>query len=133
MLRRPAQRVRTAVTRRPGTFPSDTGMSLRIDFTDRHEQHPPAIRDYAVEKAGRLERFFNGVHHVSIVLDRQRGKHSVEMIVTAAPNMRLVGRSAEDSITAAIDDVIDKIERQVVKAKERLKDHHPRDSRKPGP
>jgi putative sigma-54 modulation protein len=120
------------VARRGETDPSDTRMPLRIDVTDRHEQHPPAIRDYAVEKAGKLERFFDGVHHVSIVLDRQRDKHSVEMIVTAAPNKRLVGHAVEDSITAAIDSVIDKIERQVVKAKERLKDHHPRDHRRPG-
>jgi putative sigma-54 modulation protein len=120
------------VARRPGTIPPDTGMPLRIDFTDRHEQHPPEIRAYAVDKAEKLERFFDGLNHVAIVLDRQRGKHSVEMIVTASPNVRLVGHSAEDTITAAIDAVIDKIERQVVKAKERLKDHHPRDHKRPG-
>ena len=99
---------------------------MRIDVTDCHEQHPPSIREYAIDKAGKLDRFFDGVNHVSIVLDRQAGKHSVEMIVTASHNTRLVGHSAEDSITAAIDAVIDKIERQVVKAKERLKDHRKR-------
>jgi putative sigma-54 modulation protein len=103
-------------------------MSLRIDFTDRHEQHPPSVRDYAMEKAEKIPRFFDGVNHVQIVLDRQHDKHTAEMVVTAAPNLRFVGHSAEKTVLQAIDAAIEKLERQVIKAKERLKDHH----RKPG-
>ena len=44
-------------------------MSLRIDFTDRHESHPSSVKEYAIEKVGRLERYFNGVHHIEIILD----------------------------------------------------------------
>jgi putative sigma-54 modulation protein len=101
-------------------------MTPRIDFTDRHAQHPPAVREYALDKVGRLSRFFDGVHHIQIVLDREHDRHSTEIIVTAAPNLRFVGHSSERTITEAIDSVIDKLERQVVKAKERLKDHHAR-------
>jgi putative sigma-54 modulation protein len=109
-------------------------MTLRIDFTDRHAHHPASVKDYALEKAEKLGRFFDGVNHIQIVLDREHDLHSTEMIVSAAPNMRFVGHSSEKSVLAAIDAVVDKIERQVVKAKERLKDHHPREShRKPGP
>lgn len=98
-------------------------MPLRIDFTDRHEQHPPSVRDYALEKAEKIPRFFDGVNHVQIVLDREHDKHTAEMVVTAAPNLRFVGHSAEKTVTEAIDKALDKLERQVVKAKERLKDH----------
>ena len=101
-------------------------MSLRIDYTDRHEQHPASVKDYALEKAGKLARFFDGVNHIEIVLDRENDQHSTEMIVSASHNLRFVGHAAEDSIMASIDTVIDKIERQVVKAKERLKDHRRR-------
>ncbi len=59
-------------------------------------------------------------------LDREHDRHATEIIVTAAPNLRFVGHSSERTITEAIDSVIDKLERQVVKAKERLKDHHAR-------
>jgi len=107
-------------------------MPLRIDFTDRHEHHPPSIKAYALEKAEKVARFFDGVNHIQIVLDRDAGKHRTEMIAAAPPNLRFVATAVEDSVQAAIDAVIDKIERQVVKAKERLKDHHPREhSRKP--
>ena len=99
-------------------------MTLRIDFTDRHEQHPEAVRAYAVEKAEKLAHFFDGVNHIAIVLDREHGQHTTEMIVTATPNKRFVGHSAAASVLAAIDAAAEKLERQVVKAKERLRDHH---------
>jgi tRNA pseudouridine38-40 synthase len=107
----------------PPARATDHRMTLRIDFTDRHDQHPPTVKAYAVEKAERLARFFSGVQHIEIVLDSQHDRHSAEMIVSATPNMRFIGHSAEDSVLASIDSVVDKLERQVVKAKERLKDH----------
>ena len=99
-------------------------MTPRIDFTDRHAQHPPSVREYALEKAGRLTRYFDGVNHIQIVLDREHDQHTTEIIVSATPNLRFVGHATARTITEAIDAVIDKLERQVVKAKERLKDHH---------
>jgi putative sigma-54 modulation protein len=101
-------------------------MTLRIDFTDRHEHHPDSVRAYAVEKAEKLAHFFDGVNHIAIVLDREHGQHTTEMIVTATPNKRFVGHSAAASVLAAIDAAAEKLERQVVKAKERLRDHHKR-------
>jgi putative sigma-54 modulation protein len=103
-------------------------MTLRIDYTDRHEQHPAAVKAYALEKAEKLARFFDGVQHIQIVLDREQNRHRSELILSASHNVRLIGHATADSVLAAIDSAVDKVERQVVKAKERLKDHH----RKPG-
>jgi putative sigma-54 modulation protein len=103
-------------------------MTLRIDYTDRHEHHPASVKTYALEKAEKIARFFDGVNHIEIVLDREHDMHRSEMILSASHNLRLVGHASADSILAAIDAAVEKLERQVVKAKERLKDHH----RKPG-
>jgi len=99
-------------------------MNVRIDYTDRHQQHPVTVKDYAVEKAEKLARFFDGVNHIQIVLDKERDKHSTEIIVSASPNLRLAGHAVEASVLAAIDGAVEKLERQVKKAKERLRDHH---------
>lgn len=98
-------------------------MSVRVDVTDRHEQHPDSVKQYAIEKVERLTRFFDRVQHIEIVLDKERDQHCTEVIVSA-PNMHLVGHATHDSVTAAIDSVVSKLERQVVRAKERMKDHH---------
>ncbi len=98
-------------------------MTVRIDFTDRHAQHPPNVREYALEKVERLTRFFDGVNHIEIVLDTEHDRHRTELIVSAAPNLRFVGHASDALVLKAIDSVVEKVERQVVKAKERLKDH----------
>ena len=99
-------------------------MSLRIDLTDRHEQHPDDVKDYARQKVEKLVRFFDQVHHIEIVLDKERDDHTVEVIVSASHNMHFVGHATNPSVMACIDRVVDKLESQVRKAKERLKDHH---------
>jgi ribosomal subunit interface protein len=112
--------------RPPLTFlvPSEPRMSVRIDYTDRHQQHPETVKTYAVEKAEKVARFYDGVNHIQIVLDRERDKHSAELIVRASHNLSFVGHAVEDSVLAAIDGALEKLERQVKKAKERLRDHH---------
>ncbi|GJM22325.1 MAG: hypothetical protein DHS20C15_22400 [Planctomycetota bacterium] len=99
-------------------------MDVRIDLTDRHKQHPDNVREYATEKVQKLTRYFDKVQHIEIVLDHEHGQHSVEVIVTANHQLHFVGHASHDSALACIDSVVEKLERQVVKAKERLKDHH---------
>ena len=99
-------------------------MTARIDLTDRHGQHPEGVRDYAREKVTKLTRYFDGVHHIEIILDKQHDEHSTEIIVTANHHMKFVGKLSDESAMASIDGALDKVERQIVKAKERLRDHH---------
>ena len=47
----------------------------------------------------------------------------VEVIVTANKHMHFIGHATDDSMPTAVDKVVTRLERQVVKAKERLKDH----------
>ncbi len=99
-------------------------MTLRVDFTDRHEQHPESVKQYAIEKVQKITRFFDGVQRIEIVLDKEHQQHTTEVIVSAAPHLVFVGHATNDSVTASIDSVVHKLERQVKKAKERLRDHH---------
>lgn len=99
-------------------------MTLRIDFTDRHKKHSDEVREYAHEKVEKLVHYFDKVNHIEIILDSEQDRHIVEVLVTADNHMHFVGHAMDESVMACIDRVVDKLERQVVKAKERLKDHH---------
>ena len=103
-------------------------MSLRIDLTDRHEHHNEDVKQYAREKVERLTRYFDKVQHIEVVFDKENSDHSVEIIVSANHHLRFVGHATHPSVMAAIDRVMEKLEKQVVKAKERMKDHHRGDS-----
>lgn len=99
-------------------------MTLRVDYTDRHNTHPATVKEYALEKVQKIARFFDGVQHIEIVLDTEQKQHTAEIIVSAAPHMVFVGHATNDSVMASIDSVVHKLERQVRKAKDRLRDHH---------
>ena len=79
-----------------------------------------AIRDYAEEKLGKLEKYFKDDDITANVLTRVRG--SSQIVEVTIPTSKFVLRSEEenDDLYAAIDLVSDKLERQIRKNKTRL-------------
>jgi putative sigma-54 modulation protein len=98
-------------------------MTLRIDLTDRHHSHSETDREHVREKVGKLTHFFDKVHHIEVILDKEHDQHVVEVIVSANHHMHFVGHAINDSMMSAVDKVLSRLERQLIKAKERLKDH----------
>lgn len=81
-----------------------------------------AIRDYVVDKVGRLNKYFNDSDDViANVLVKVRGND--EIIEVTIPSNKFVLRAEEvhNDLYAAIDLVTDKLERQIRKNKTRLK------------
>ena len=79
-----------------------------------------AIRDYAEEKLGRLEKYFKDDEITANVLTRVRGNSQI--VEVTIPTSKFVLRSEEENedLYAAIDLVSDKLERQIRKNKTRL-------------
>ena len=79
-----------------------------------------AIRDYAEEKLGKLEKYFKDDEITANVLTRVRG--SSQIVEVTIPTSKFVLRSEEENedLYAAIDLVSDKLERQIRKNKTRL-------------
>ena len=95
---------------------------MNLNLTGHHLEITPAIRAYVVTKLGRVNRHFDHVIDVSVVLSVDKLRHKVEA------NVHLRGKdihaeSIEEDMYAAIDALADKLDRQVVKYKEQLKDH----------
>ena len=82
----------------------------------------PAIRDYVYEKVGRIDKYFNESDNVCVnVLAKVHGNNQI--IEVTIPTKRFVLRAEEvhDDLYAAIDKVVDKLERQIRKNKTRIK------------
>ena len=79
-----------------------------------------AIRDYAEEKLGKLEKYFKDDDITANVLTRVRGNSQI--VEVTIPTSKFVLRSEEENedLYAAIDLVSDKLERQIRKNKTRL-------------
>ncbi len=79
-----------------------------------------AIRDYAEEKLGKLNKYFKDDDITANVLAKVRGNSQI--VEVTIPTSKFILRSEEehDDLYAAIDLVTDKLERQIRKNKTRL-------------
>jgi putative sigma-54 modulation protein len=87
----------------------------------------PALRDYCTNKFERITRHFDHLHELSIVLGIEKLLHKAEATIQFAgrkSGRKLHANATAPDMYAAIDVLVDKIDKQVRKHKEKLTDHH---------
>jgi putative sigma-54 modulation protein len=101
---------------------------MNLTISGHHLELTPAIRDYVQSKLERIRRHFDHVIDVAVILavDKLPEKEKRQR---AEINLRLRGKdihveSIAEDLYAAIDMLIDKLDRQVMKYKTKLQDHH---------
>ena len=92
---------------------------MQVSVVGRHVAVTQDIKDYAEEKASKLPRFYDRIQHVEVILDRESDLFSVEMIAKAAGSQSFVAKEAGPDIRACVDLIVEKLERQLKKHKER--------------
>jgi len=94
---------------------------MEFKLSGRHIDVTPAIREYAERKSERLHRYFNRIQSFEGVIEWRDRKFEVELVVNVEHAQPFVARRTGDDLYAAIDEVIDKLERQLTDHKERLR------------
>jgi len=102
---------------------------MQVNLTGHHVEITPALKDYLNNKLTRIERHFDSVTSIKCVLTVEKLRHKAEAKVNVTGGT-LFADAVEDDMYAAIDGLIDKLDRQIVKHKEKLTDHHARNSHK---
>jgi len=99
---------------------------MQVNVTGRHMGVSDALKAYCTEKAQRLSRFLDRIQTVNIIVDGKDGMHTAEMIVHAAGCQPFVASESQEDAFAAIDLLMDKIEAQIRRYKERCRNRkHP--------
>jgi len=80
-----------------------------------------AVKEFASRKVENLDRLFHGVTKIEIILDAADGAHSAELIAHQKRGAKIIAISKADDIYKAIDAVIEKMDHQMRKKKEILK------------
>ncbi len=100
---------------------------MQVTVTGRHMTITETLKAFCQEKAEHLERFFNRIRLIEVVLDGQTGNHRAEMIVHTDRAQPFVASEQHEDLHAAIDMLVDKIEGQLRRHKERIRNRkHPR-------
>ena len=92
---------------------------MTIHLTGPHREIPPAIRDYATGKFGKIKRHFDNVIDVNIILSVEKLKQKAEATVHISGKNVFV-ECEDENLYAAIDTLVGKLDRQVMKHKEKL-------------
>jgi len=96
---------------------------MNLQVSGRHLEITPALRDYVTGKLERITRHFDNVIDVNVILSVDKLKQKAEVTVHLAGKDVYVEMVDED-LYAAVDGLVDKLERQVQKYKQKLQDHH---------
>lgn len=96
---------------------------MQINITGKQMDVTPALRDYVENKFQRLERHFEQMKNVHVILSVEKERHKAEATISVARN-ELFANTEQETMYAAIDELMDKLDRQLKKHKEKMTDHH---------
>jgi len=96
---------------------------MQISVTGQHIEVTTSLHDYVTSKLEKLERHIDQVYNVHAVLSVEKLRQKAE--ATIHINGATVFAEAEnEDMYAAIDALVDKLDRQIKKHKEKRSDHH---------
>ncbi|RJP40644.1 MAG: ribosome-associated translation inhibitor RaiA [Phycisphaerales bacterium] len=96
---------------------------MQISVIGRHVDITDEIRSYAQEKGAKLPRFYDRVSSIEFVLDHESDHLTAEVIVKADRTHEFVARETGSDPAALIDVIVEKMERQLKKHKEKSRNH----------
>ncbi len=96
---------------------------MEIIVTFRHLEPNEALKQYVHDKVSRIEKYLTTVTEVSVILILEKRSNIAEVIVNVNRAQITARETNEDNMYTAIDLVMDKIERQAKKYKDKLTSH----------
>jgi putative sigma-54 modulation protein len=93
---------------------------MQITVSGHHVDVTPALRDYVNTKMGKLQRHFDNITNSAVTLTVEKLIHKAEATVHVA-GADLFALSESEDMYAAIDSLTDKLDRQLIKHKEKIK------------
>lgn len=96
---------------------------VTIEVTSRHGVVSDRMTEYARTKAAKLTRFNDQISRIQVVIDGPHESPTVDMVVHVDRHEHIVAREQGEHFNAAVDGLVAKMERQLVKLKERSKNH----------
>lgn len=95
---------------------------MQVNLTGHHVDITDALRAYVDEKIARLERHFDHVTNVHVILSVEKKSQKAEATVHIA-GADVFADAVHEDMYAAIDALVDKLDRQVLRHKEKVKSH----------
>jgi len=96
---------------------------MQTNLTGHHIEITSSLRGYVTDKLERLERHFDQVSDIHVILSVEKLRHKAEATLHFNGE-KVYADDIEEDMYAAIDGLVDKLDRQVKKHKEKITNHH---------
>ncbi len=93
---------------------------MNLTITARHFKLPEDLRSYIEDKANKLNRYYDGIINMEILLGWEKLTRYVEILIDVN-NKKIVVKESSDELRKSFDLALDRVERQLKRYKEKLK------------
>ncbi|HAQ50492.1 MAG TPA: ribosome-associated translation inhibitor RaiA [Gammaproteobacteria bacterium] len=99
---------------------------MQLNLSGQHIEITDSLREHVSNKFAKLTRHFDHMTHVHVVLsvEKQRQKAEATIHVSGA---NLFASDEHENMYTAIEHIISKLDRQIIKHKNKIQDHHQAD------
>src|SRR5207249_4082267 len=101
---------------------------MDISVTGRHLTVTPAIEDYARKRIENIHIDFPRILDAHFIVEVDKFRQRAEVVVHCGNHIHIEASDVHEDLYAALDGVVDKVERQLRKYKTRIQDHRPRNA-----
>lgn len=92
---------------------------MHVSVRGKNIEVTNALRDYVEKKLGKLQKYFENLQEAQAMLSVVKGRHIIE-VTMPLNGMLLRGEEESDDMYASVDQVVEKLEKQIEKYKTRL-------------
>ena len=93
---------------------------MKVTTTSRHYDLSAALKDYAEAKVHNLKKYFDQIVHAQITFSLEKYRHTVEISVHVNGG-DFKAREVSEDMYASVDGAVEKLERQILKHKGKIK------------
>ena len=96
---------------------------MQLTLSGHHVEVTDSLRTYVEEKMQRVDRHNANVNDLKVVLSLEKDRHTVEVTANLSGSQPVHASAEEVDMYVAIDAVVDKLDRQLKKIRDKKQDH----------
>ena len=96
---------------------------MNLTVTGHHVEVTSSMHNYVVEKLQRLQRHSENLFDIQVILSVEKVRQKAEATIQIAGG-KIYADTTQPDMYAAIDLLMDKLDRQIIRQKEKSKNHH---------
>ncbi|MEW6079334.1 MAG: ribosome-associated translation inhibitor RaiA [Thermodesulfobacteriota bacterium] len=96
---------------------------MQVSVTFKNIEPSERLKSFVQEKLSKFDKFFNGPAEANVILSTEKFRSIVEVSLSG-DRLVINGKEETEDIHSAVDLVVDKLEKQIKKNKQKIKDHH---------